>query len=341
MEAAPSRGAMPPPRAPAYDRPPPSADCAPSANSAPSAPSAAMPPPPARAKGKAKTGGGSAEGESPEGIGKGESGEGDTLKVMRSVGANEGEYSRGSTAEEGSTGGSSGKAHEIRDAGEPGVGGVLGGKSKSVDHSHLAKRLEPTSTVDKSLETGEEGSAAAAGTASVEAEAGDGKAGKLASESGNSGGGDSGGGESKPASESGSGGSSRGSRGSGSGGKAPYSIPDWAAVPKVPFRLEVVKDGTVAEEMAVSAKSAYMFGRIDRCDFMLQHPSISRYHAVIQYGEDSAAFLMDLHSTHKTFLNKQQVKPGTFVPLRVGDVIRFGISSRLYLFQGPQDLMPE
>ncbi|CAI5499245.1 unnamed protein product [Closterium sp. Naga37s-1] len=71
--------------------------------------------------GKAKTGGGSAEGESPEGIGKGESGEGDTLKVMRSVGANEGEDSRGSTAEEGSTGGSSGKAHEIRDAGEPGV----------------------------------------------------------------------------------------------------------------------------------------------------------------------------------------------------------------------------
>ncbi|CAI5481565.1 unnamed protein product, partial [Closterium sp. Yama58-4] len=226
MEAAPSRGAMPPPRAPADAKPPPSANSASSANSALPAPSVAMPPPPARAKGKARSEGGIAEGETPEGSGEGLNREGGTPKVVRREGASEGDDPRGSTAEGESTGGSAGKEHEIREGGEP-------------------------------------------------------------------------------------------------------------------AEVEVVKDGTVAEEMDVAAKSAYMFGRIDRCDFVLQHPSISRYHAVIQYGEDSAAFLMDLHSTHKTFLNKQQVKPGTFVPLRVGDVIRFGMSSRLYLFQGPQDLMPE
>ncbi|CAA0828321.1 SMAD/FHA domain-containing protein [Striga hermonthica] len=35
-----------------------------------------------------------------------------------------------------------------------------------------------------------------------------------------------------------------------------------------------------------------------------------------------------------------QVKKRVYVDLNVGDVIRFGLSSRLYIFQGPHDLMP-
>jgi hypothetical protein len=30
-----------------------------------------------------------------------------------------------------------------------------------------------------------------------------------------------------------------------------------------------------------------------------------------------------------------------YVPLRVGDILKFGQSSRLYVFQGPAELMPE
>lgn len=30
-----------------------------------------------------------------------------------------------------------------------------------------------------------------------------------------------------------------------------------------------------------------------------------------------------------------------YVPVRVGDVLKFGQSSRLYVFQGPAELMPE
>uniref|UniRef100_A0A6N2LGS3 FHA domain-containing protein n=1 Tax=Salix viminalis TaxID=40686 RepID=A0A6N2LGS3_SALVM len=41
-----------------------------------------------------------------------------------------------------------------------------------------------------------------------------------------------------------------------------------------------------------------------------------------------------------TFVNKSQVEKGVYVALHVGDVIRFGHSSRLYIFQGPPDLMP-
>jgi hypothetical protein len=53
------------------------------------------------------------------------------------------------------------------------------------------------------------------------------------------------------------------------------------------------------------------------------------------------AFLFDNASAHGTFLNKKRLKAGVYAPLRVGDMVRFGQSSRLYVLQGPAELMPE
>lgn len=76
------------------------------------------------------------------------------------------------------------------------------------------------------------------------------------------------------------------------------------------------------------------------CDFVLEHPTISRFHAVIQFKRRGDAYLYDLGSTHGTFLNKNQVEKNTYIDLRVGDVIRFGRSTRMFIFQGPSELMP-
>ncbi|TQD96160.1 hypothetical protein C1H46_018225 [Malus baccata] len=83
-----------------------------------------------------------------------------------------------------------------------------------------------------------------------------------------------------------------------------------------------------------------MFGRIDLCDLALEHPTVSRSHAVLQFKRSGEAYIYDLGSTHSTFVNKNQVNKKVYVDLRVGDVIRFGLSTRLYIFQGPSDLMP-
>ena len=49
----------------------------------------------------------------------------------------------------------------------------------------------------------------------------------------------------------------------------------------------------------------------------LEHPSISRLHAVLQFrGRDSAAFLYDAGSSHGSFLNKQRLPPHSHSPLR-------------------------
>ncbi|KAK9052494.1 hypothetical protein SSX86_029123 [Deinandra increscens subsp. villosa] len=127
----------------------------------------------------------------------------------------------------------------------------------------------------------------------------------------------------------------------GGGGVAvPYSIPDWSEPPCHDYFLEVLKDGSIIGQFDVHEKGAYMFGRVDLCDFILEHPTISRFHAVLQFNKSGGAFLYDLSSTHGTFINKNQVKKKVYVELHVGDVLRFGHSTRLYIFQGPPDLMP-
>ncbi|CAH2079784.1 unnamed protein product [Thlaspi arvense] len=68
--------------------------------------------------------------------------------------------------------------------------------------------------------------------------------------------------------------------------------------------------------------------------------SIPRFLGFMQYKRSGAAYLFDLGSTHGTLVNKNKVDKRVFVDLNVGDVIRFGGSSRLYIFQGPSELMP-
>ncbi|XP_057981949.1 uncharacterized protein LOC131167209 [Malania oleifera] len=120
----------------------------------------------------------------------------------------------------------------------------------------------------------------------------------------------------------------------------PYTIPPWSEPPCHKFYLEVLKDGSIIDQLNIYEKGVYMFGRVDSCDFFLEHPSISRFHAVVQFKRNGEAYIYDLGSTHGTLVNKSQVKKKVYEELHVGDVIRFGHSSRLYIFQGPPDLMP-
>ncbi|KAM7280200.1 hypothetical protein ACFE04_007334 [Oxalis oulophora] len=120
----------------------------------------------------------------------------------------------------------------------------------------------------------------------------------------------------------------------------PYTIPEWSEPPVHQFYLEVLKDGAIVEKLDVFEKGAYMFGRVDLCDFILEHPTISRFHAVIQFKRRGDAYLYDLGSTHGTSINKKLVEKRVYVDLHVGDIIRFGQSTRMYIFQGPTELMP-
>uniref|UniRef100_A0A182FAK6 FHA domain-containing protein n=1 Tax=Anopheles albimanus TaxID=7167 RepID=A0A182FAK6_ANOAL len=145
----------------------------------------------------------------------------------------------------------------------------------------------------------------------------------------------------------------------------PYKEPSWSGKcdPDRNYFFEVEKNGVIIEKVRqLQSKPFWLFGRLPNCDLNLAHPTISRYHAVLQYrpaprnASDSEEdeqqedkrrvthptvepgwYLYDLNSTHGTFVNKQQITARTYVRLRVGYILKLGSSSRNYILQGPPD----
>ncbi|KAM9842069.1 kanadaptin [Aulostomus maculatus] len=126
----------------------------------------------------------------------------------------------------------------------------------------------------------------------------------------------------------------------------PYTEPSWGGKPpETTYALEILKNGTIVDKLPLTHSSYFVVGRLPVCDVSLEHPSISRYHAVIQYreqpgelesvGEDRGFYVQDLGSTHGTVVNKNKIPPKTYIRLRVGHVLKFGGSTRLFILQGP------
>ncbi|NXH16540.1 NADAP protein, partial [Bucco capensis] len=130
-----------------------------------------------------------------------------------------------------------------------------------------------------------------------------------------------------------------------------YEEPPWGSRPPAGagYGLEVLKGGVALGSVRLEDGSWFLVGRLPGCALTLEHPSVSRHHAVLQYrgadcspdspdAADAAGFYVyDLGSTHGTFLNKARVPPRTYCRVRVGHGLRFGGSSRLFLLQGPKE----
>uniref|UniRef100_A0A3P9HAW6 Solute carrier family 4 member 1 adaptor protein n=1 Tax=Oryzias latipes TaxID=8090 RepID=A0A3P9HAW6_ORYLA len=127
----------------------------------------------------------------------------------------------------------------------------------------------------------------------------------------------------------------------------PYTEPLWGGSPSdTQYALEILKNGAIVDTVPLSHSSFFVVGRLPVCDVSLEHPSISRYHAVIQYrsqagqescvGEERGFYIHDLGSTHGTVVNKNKIPPKTYIRLRVGHVLKFGGSTRLFVLQGPE-----
>eukprot|EP01132_Coremiostelium_polycephalum_P004818 gene4818-6006_t len=116
-----------------------------------------------------------------------------------------------------------------------------------------------------------------------------------------------------------------------------YKEPFWSQIPTHDYKFEVIKNGTVIETIDLSKKSYYLIGRLPPsiCDISLEHPTISRQHAIIQHRDEGKVFLYDLGSTHGSFINKKKCKPNVYNPIKNGDVLKFGESTRILVLNGP------
>ena len=80
-------------------------------------------------------------------------------------------------------------------------------------------------------------------------------------------------------------------------------------------------------------KVSNIIGRDTNCSIVLNHPSISKQHAKIEYDIQTLnPFLTDLNSTHGTFINNMRLNQNQSIKIKSGDVINFGQSDIKYIY---------
>ncbi|XP_023246475.1 kanadaptin [Copidosoma floridanum] len=123
--------------------------------------------------------------------------------------------------------------------------------------------------------------------------------------------------------------------------KTVYVEPLWSGIPNDIYKMEVLKSGVILETIDLSLKNYHVVGRSPFCDISMAHPTISRFHAVLQYRavsdeeNDKGMYIFDLNSTHGTFWNGHRINSKVFVRLQGGHMIRFGCSQRKFILQAP------
>ena len=76
-----------------------------------------------------------------------------------------------------------------------------------------------------------------------------------------------------------------------------------------------------------------IIGRDSDSTIVLNHPSISKNHAKIEYNtQTNEALLIDLNSAHGTFINDMKLNPGQSIQLKSGDILSFGQSEKKYKY---------
>ena len=123
-------------------------------------------------------------------------------------------------------------------------------------------------------------------------------------------------------------------------GRKPASNEQW--------RMYIFKDKDMLDTIPLYERSCWLMGRDQAvADLHLEHPSISKQHAVIQfrympkrneYGDRLDAvkpYLIDLESANSTRLNGKKIQESRFVELQDGDVVSFGDSQREYVMMLP------
>uniref|UniRef100_A0A1A9ZYM3 FHA domain-containing protein n=1 Tax=Glossina pallidipes TaxID=7398 RepID=A0A1A9ZYM3_GLOPL len=91
----------------------------------------------------------------------------------------------------------------------------------------------------------------------------------------------------------------------------------------------------MVQKLMVDEKKCYFFGRNAQMnDFCIDHASCSRVHAAFVYHKHlNIAYLVDLGSTHGTFIGTLHIEPNKPTQLHVNSTFHFGASTRRYILR--------
>lgn len=108
-------------------------------------------------------------------------------------------------------------------------------------------------------------------------------------------------------------------------------VEDIQFIPEI--KLTVNKDNKTIDHVVLENKSIYKIGMFPQCDLVLQHPSISRLHAVILIDSSLGVILVDLRSKGGTKLDGDLLKDNIPYRLKTGKKINFALSTRDYIVE--------
>lgn len=102
------------------------------------------------------------------------------------------------------------------------------------------------------------------------------------------------------------------------------------------MKLNMTRQSEQVGSLSIQKKNCYVIGRnAPQCDIVVDHPSLSRRHAVILHHKDSGrVYVMDLKSTQGTWVNRRKLIPNLPTALTESCTLSFGTSSRVYQIQG-------
>lgn len=114
-----------------------------------------------------------------------------------------------------------------------------------------------------------------------------------------------------------------------------YEVPSWAGKPPTGLHLDVLKGDKLIQKLMLDEKKCYLFGRNPQMnDFCIDHASCSRVHAAFVYHKDlNRAFLVDLGSTHGTYIGKMRLEAHKPTQLPIDSNFHFGASTRNYIIR--------
>lgn len=114
-----------------------------------------------------------------------------------------------------------------------------------------------------------------------------------------------------------------------------YDIPSWAGKPPTGLHLDVMKEDKLVQKLMIDEKKCYLFGRNPQMnDFCIDHASCSRVHAAFVYHKHlNIAYLVDLGSTHGTFIGSVRLEGHKPTQLQINSSFHFGASTRHYMLR--------
>jgi nuclear inhibitor of protein phosphatase 1 len=114
-----------------------------------------------------------------------------------------------------------------------------------------------------------------------------------------------------------------------------FPLPNWVGPPLEGSHLDCIKGDKLIQKLFVDELPVYYFGRnVELCEIPVEHASCSRVHAVLLFHKHLKRFaLVDLNSSHGTYVSETKIKPLTPVFMDPGTKFYFGASTRRFVIR--------